>query len=62
MEKFKYLGKAVTNKAFPTGTGDSCPRAKCPVREVDRSPSFIAEVKNEGDIPPLLNMSSWLDA
>jgi hypothetical protein len=32
---------------------------KWPRRETDHSPPSNAEVKNDGTIPPLINMSSW---
>jgi hypothetical protein len=43
-------------------TGDSFPEIMLPVREAHNSPQSRAEVKNGGDIHPLLHTSSWHSA
>jgi hypothetical protein len=48
--------------SYPMGTGGFSPGVKRPGREADHSLPSIAEVKNDGAIPPLPHMSSWHSA
>jgi hypothetical protein len=52
-------GSGAHPASYAIGTGGCFPGVKRQQREADYSPLSIAEVKNNGTIPPLLHTSPW---